>query len=144
MNLPTYTSGLLFAKAHKQVRIRVFEVLDKYDLNPTYWSILGATNHSGEGIRLTNVAALLGVKAPMVTTEANVLIEKGLIRRIPHHSDKRAKLLVMTPKGSKLAEIVEKDLNTEVGKLLDGLTFEEIQIFEKTLNIIIHNSEKSY
>jgi DNA-binding MarR family transcriptional regulator len=143
MNLPTYMGGVLFTKAHKLVRIRVYEVLEKYDLNPTYWSILGATMQASEGIRLTTVATQLGIKPPMVTTEATELIKRGLIRRIAHHSDGRAKLLVITPKGSKLANTVEAELNTEVGRLLSGLSREEIAVFQKTLQVIIDNSVKN-
>ena len=142
MNLPTYMSGVLFSKAHKLVRTRVYEVLEIYDLNPTYWSILGATVQAPEGIRLSHVASLLGVKAPVVTTEASELINRGLIRRIPHHTDGRAKLLVITPKGKKLAATIERELNQQVGSLLDGLTPAEIVTFQKALQTVIHNSEK--
>lgn len=143
MNLPTYMSGVLFTKAHRLVRVRVYEVLDNHDFNPTYWSILGATMQAPEGIRLANVASMLGVKAPVVTTEAGELIDRGLIRRIPHHSDGRAKLLVITPKGKKLAAIIERELNTQVGRLLQGLTSSEIGAFQKTLQAIIDNSKNN-
>lgn len=143
MNLPTYMSGVLLNRAHKLVRIRVYEVLEKHELTPTYWSILGATNQSPEGIRLSSVAELLEVKAPMITTEAVGLINRELIRRIPHHSDGRAKLLVITPKGKKLAKLVEQELNQEVGRLMNGLTSEEIANFQKALEAIIHNSKNN-
>jgi MarR family transcriptional regulator for hemolysin len=142
MNLATYMSGVLFTKAHKIVRIKSYEVLRKYDLNPTYWSILSVTTQSPEGIRLANVASMLGVKAPVITTESSALIERNLIRRIPHHSDHRAKLLVITQKGKKLTQIIENELNHEVGGLLDGLTTEEMMAFQKTLQTIINNSKK--
>lgn len=141
MNLPTYMSGVLFSKAHRQVRTRVYEVLAVYELNPIHWSILGATMQAPEGTRLSNVASLLGVQAPVVTTEANELIKQGLISRIPHHTDGRAKLLVITPKGKKIAATIENELNVEVGSLLHGLTPEEIKTFQKALQTIVDNSE---
>ena len=95
-----------------------------------------------EGIRLTTVAAQLGIKPPMVTTEATYLINRGLIRRIAHHTDGRAKLLVITPKGSKLATVVEHELNSQVGQLFDGLTPDEALTFQKTLQTIIDNYQK--
>lgn len=140
MNLPTYTSGLLFTKAHKIVRARIYTVLEEYELSPIHWSILGTTSQAQEGIRLTNVAALIGVKAPMITTEANALITRGLIKRIPHHTDGRAKLLVATTAGNKMAGEVEARLNTEVGHLLHGLTKSDVAAFQKSLETIIHNA----
>lgn len=140
MHIPTYTSGLLFTTAHKAVRVRIYNVLEKYELNPTDWSILGATAQASEGIRLARVAELVGMTAPMITIIADGLTEKGLIRRVPHHTDGRAKLLVMTPRGKKLAMTIEQELSTEIQSLLAGLRPEEIATFQKTLETIIHNA----
>jgi DNA-binding MarR family transcriptional regulator len=143
MNLPTYMSGILFSKAHKLVRVQIYAVLEKHELNPIHWSILGATMQAPEGSRLSSVADLLGVKAPMVTTDAKKLIKQGLIRRIPHHSDARAKLLVITPEGKKLAKIIEDELSRKIAALLNGLTPEEVTIFQKVLQTIVDNSSKT-
>ena len=72
MNLPTYMSGVLFTKAHKLVRIRVYEVLERYDLNPTYWSILGATAQAKEGISLLELKAepLLALAEMIITRKS--------------------------------------------------------------------------
>jgi DNA-binding MarR family transcriptional regulator len=140
MTLPTYMSGILFTRAHKVVRQHIYELLEKYELNPTYWSILSATVRADDGVRLARVADELGVKAPLVTMMASDLIEKGLISRIPHHTDRRAKLLVATAKGKKLAGIVEQELNIAIGELLAGLSTQEILAFQKTLETIIQNS----
>ena len=134
-------SGLLFTNAHKLVRARILTVLERHNLSPTYWAILGATAQAPEGIRQSHIAAMLTVKAPVITTEAVELINRDLIRRIPHHTDGRAKLLVITPKGKKLANTIENELNEEIHKLLNGLTGEEVLIFQKTLETIIHNSK---
>jgi MarR family transcriptional regulator for hemolysin len=142
MELPTYASGLLFTKAHRAVRARIYDVLEKYDLNPSYWSILGTTMQAPEGIRLASVASVLAIKAPMVTVMADDLIDKGLIKRIPHHTDGRAKLLVITPKGKKLAEVIELDLNLEIRNLLAGLTDPEVAAFRRALQTIIENDSK--
>lgn len=141
MNLPTYTSGILFSKAHRLVRARVDDVLDEYGLNPIHWSILGATMQAAEGIRLAGVAELLGVKAPVVTTEANQLIKRGLVRRIPHHTDKRAKLLVITPEGKRIGATIDRKLSQQIGAMLNGVSEEDIAGFQKTLEIIIKNAE---
>lgn len=141
MTQPTYSSGLLFTTAHKAVRSRIYTVLEQYDLNPTYWAILGATLQAPEGLRLATVARQMSVKAPLVTMLAGDLIEQGLITRVPHHTDGRAKLLVITPKGKKMAQQIETELNTEIGTLLKGLSISEIQTFQKALETIITNAE---
>ena len=133
-------SGILFMKAYRLVRARVQAVLTKYDLNPTYWSILGAAIEAKDGIRLATVANMLGVKAPMVTMMVDDLAERGLMKRVPHHTDKRAKLLVTTQKGKRLARVVGSELNIEVQNLLAGLTVEELAISRRVLETIIVNA----
>lgn len=140
MNTPTYASGILFSRAHKIVRSRIYTILEKYNLNPTYWAILSATVQASEGARLSSVAATVGVKAPLVTVMADDLIAKGLILRIPHHTDGRAKLLVITPKGKKTAAVIEKRLTKEIAQLLNGLSISEIASFQKALQTILLNA----
>lgn len=143
MTQPTYSSGVLFTRAHKAVRSRVYSLLEKYELNPSYWAILGITMQAPEGVRLASVAKQMDVKAPLVTMIANDLIEKGLITRVPHHTDGRAKLLVVTPKGKKLAVQIETELSTAIGNLMVGVSTADIASFQLTLETIIANSDDS-
>ena len=140
MTQQTYYSGLLFTQAHKLVRGRIYAILETYDLNPSYWSILSVVTAAPEGVRPANVAKAMDVKAPLVTMLSNDLIEKGLINRVPHHTDKRAKLLVVTSKGRKLSNEIELKLNDEIAQLMQGLKSSEIQAFQKTLETIIRNA----
>lgn len=140
MTIPTYTAAILFTKAHRAVRTQVYAVLAKYDLKPTDWLIMTAALDAPDGVRLSSVAKSAGVKAPMVTMMVDNLAEKGLINRLPHHSDKRAKLLVITTEGKKLVRQIEKDLNRKMQRLLKGSTVEELSTFQRVLETIIHNN----
>ena len=142
MTQSTYASGILFTRAHKAVRTCIYETLEKYDLNPSYWSILGITGQASEGIRLAAVAKQMDVKAPLVTMLANELIEKDLITRVPHHTDGRAKLLGLTSKGKKLTTQIEIELDTQIKVLLTGASEQDITGFQRTLEVIIDNATK--
>lgn len=141
MTQPTYTSGLLFTRAHKAVRGCIYTILDRYNLTPSYWAILGITNQAPEGVRLAAVARQMDVKAPLVTMLAGDLIKMGLITRVPHHTDGRAKLLVVTVKGKTLANKVEAELDAEIARLLAGASAKDLEAFQRTLEIIISNAE---
>ena len=141
MTTPSYISGLLFTKAHKLVRGRVYEILDSYRLNPTLWAVLSTAARSDNGIRQSAIAKQLGVKPPMVTVLADDLIKLGLVRRIPHHTDGRVKLLIPTAKGSKATVEIERKLDGEIRYLLGGLSQQEIQTFQKVLETIISHTE---
>lgn len=131
---------MLFAKAHKLVRLQINDVLSQFDISPSQWSILSVVAGSPDGIRLASVAKALGVKAPLVTLEVNELLRLELVQRLPHHSDKRAKILVATSKGKQLASKLEKLLSQRVSQHLQGLTESEIATFQKALQTIIDNS----
>jgi DNA-binding MarR family transcriptional regulator len=141
MTQPSYQNGLLFTRAHQAVRARIYSILDTYDLTPSLWAILGAACNAPEGIRLASVAKQMEVKAPLVTMLAAHLLEQGLINRLPHHTDKRAKLLVATPKGKKLAVLIEDELNREIATLMQGVNGNEAKAFQKTLETIISNAQ---
>lgn len=140
MTNPTYLSGQLFTKAHRLVRERIYDLLEMYELTPTLWSLLSMILKAEEGVRSSVLARELGVKPPMITMMADDLIALELIRRVPHHTDGRVKLLTVTAKGKKLAKEIENKLSGEIGYLLNGLSIEEITIFQKTLSTIIANA----
>lgn len=140
MTQPSYTSGLLFTRAHKAVRSCIYAILERYELTPSHWTIISITIGAPDGVRLASVAKQMDVKAPLVTMLADELIGKGLINRIPHHTDKRAKLLVPTPVGKKLASKIELELNGEIARLMHGVTEAEASAFQKTLETIIANA----
>ena len=139
MNIPTYLSGTLQVKAYRILRSHVYNCLSEYDLNPSHWSLLGIVVQADDGVRLAKVAELLGFKAPLITLMANELIDRNLIKRIPHHSDARAKLLVITPEGKHFVAKVEQTLNAQLRILLKGLSMEDMATYHKVLVTIIEN-----
>lgn len=141
MNTPTYQSGLLFTQAHKAVRTRIYAILEQYDLTPTSWAILGATAQSPDGIRLSHIAAALEVKPPMVSVMVDELIDRRLLKQIPHHRDGRVKLLTLTERGTGLAHTLEQQLDQEISRLLRGMSSDEVTVFEKALRTILTNAQ---
>lgn len=67
--------------------------------------VLGAL-HCGEGpIIMSDLGEELGVTPRNVTKLVDELEAEGLVRRLPHPSDRRATLIALTPKGrEKIAE----------------------------------------
>lgn len=140
MNIPSYVSGAIFAKAHSILRQVVRGCLNQHDLTPTAWAILGAVlQASPDGIRPASVSDRLGVKAPLVTALTNDLIERRLLRRIPHHTDGRAKLLVITPVGKRFVSQVESDMTASLSALLQGLAPQDLKGYQRVLEAIIKN-----
>ena len=142
MATPTYLSGLLFTQAHKAVRACIYSVLETRRLTPTTWSIISAVENSKDGIRLTGIATQLDVKPPMISVMVDELIGQGILLQVPHHSDGRVKLLATTPKGRKLYMELERELDTEVARLMSGISANDAAVFRSTLQAIIANASK--
>jgi DNA-binding MarR family transcriptional regulator len=139
MNVPSYRSSILLTKAYRVLRSRAHACLDEYDLNPTEWSLIGTVYESKDGIRLSQVADTLGVKAPLVTLLVDKLVERDIMKRIQNQVDARAKLLVMTPAGKVLFKTVENSLNKALLPLLGELSDQDLLAYQKVLEVIIKN-----
>lgn len=142
MRTPTYLTAALFAKSYKSLRDTVTRELSQHGLSTVAWTLLGAVASAPNGIRLVELAEELGVRAPFVTTLTHDLVERGLIERVAHQFDRRAKLLVLSKKGKQFVARVEAELAGELRKLLKGLTDEELKTYQKVLETIIANTDR--
>lgn len=141
MDLPTYISGTTQTKAYRMLREHVYSVLSKYELTPTYWSMLGLIQDAPNGVRQVEVARDLHVKAPLVTTMTRQLEDRGIIQSVQNQFDARAKLLAITPSGKKLIKTVETELHKRLILLLSGLTEKDLITYHKVLTTIIANNK---
>jgi DNA-binding MarR family transcriptional regulator len=66
---------------------------------------------SGSPTTLRELAARLGADPPYVTVMIDDLERRGLVERAPHPTDRRAKLVALTPAGRRIVKHAEKVLN---------------------------------
>jgi DNA-binding MarR family transcriptional regulator len=137
----SYQNGLLFTRAYQMVRLRIYAILGEYSMTPSHWSILGASFNSKNGIKVTDISEAMGVTISMVTMLVNELSEQGFVKRLPHKTDGRAKLVVLTAKGKKFVNKLEVVINKEISKLLRGVSSNDIEAFESTLKMILFNAQ---
>lgn len=139
--LPTYKSGLLWAKTYRILRLKVSETLQKYQLTMTEWALLGKLFESREnGVHLADIANALGVEPPLVTTMVSQLEKKGLLGRKEDIRDRRAKYIYLTDEGKALVPQIEETMQATINGLMEGLTEEEIATFLKVLSVISKNA----
>jgi DNA-binding MarR family transcriptional regulator len=62
----------------------------------------------GVGIPMRDLADQWGFDASYVTSLADVLEERGLVERRPHPTDRRVKMLLLTPKGVEARALAQK------------------------------------
>lgn len=140
-DLPTYVSGLLWAKANRAFRLRIGSSLEKYSLTLTEWALLGRLYESkSNGVHLADLAAALSVEPPLVTTMVSGLEKKGLVLRKEDIRDRRAKFIYLTEKGRAIVPEIEENVQQAVQKLLSGLTSEQIVACQQVLSAIVKNA----
>jgi MarR family transcriptional regulator, transcriptional regulator for hemolysin len=95
------SSNLLFRLSHLTRRLR--QVLDmevqSAGLTDATWRPLLHLHLLGDGIRQKDLAASVGIEGPSLVRLLDTLIAKGLIQRSEDATDRRAKLLRLTPEG---------------------------------------------
>jgi DNA-binding MarR family transcriptional regulator len=141
MNTPTYLTGTTQAQAYRLLRSRVYDVLSEYHLTPTHWSMLGLIYEASNGLRASEIAASMHVKAPLVTMITRELISQKYVVSVPHQFDGRAKLLAITPAGKNFVKIIETAMRGVLEKLLEGLTESDLDTYYKVLQTMIQNAQ---
>ncbi len=68
---------------------------------------------------LGELAAALGIDPPNCTPVVDDLEERGLVERRPHPTDRRSKLVVPTPTGTRLAKRAQRILDRPPAALQD-------------------------
>ncbi|GLZ49639.1 hypothetical protein Acsp06_58240 [Actinomycetospora sp. NBRC 106375] len=72
------------------------------------------------------LAARLGVAAPAGTALVDRLHAKGLVVRRRHPTDRRSRLVELTPRGRRVAELMDRLFHEDVSTGLDGVPLEHL------------------
>jgi len=81
---------------------------------------------------LSELADDMGTDAPAATVLINALEERSLVKRTPHPTDRRAKLVSLTAAGRRMVDIVEK-ITDQPPDALESLPTEELKRLRRTL-----------
>jgi DNA-binding MarR family transcriptional regulator len=79
------------------------------------------------------LADMLGIDRPNATTVVDDLEKRGLVRRVPHPTDRRAKIVEATRKGHALAQRAESILGTPPTTLA-GLSKRDLETLRRILS----------
>jgi DNA-binding MarR family transcriptional regulator len=82
------------------------------------------------------LAAALGADPPWVTLMVDDLEERGLVERTPHPTDRRRKLLVVTPEGRAVAEEAERIL-LEPPQALRDLPAQDAEALDRIMAALV-------
>lgn len=111
-----------------------------YGLIPSEFNLLRTCVENGPRTA-TQLAEVLPVDASRISRMVTRLVNLGLLRRQRLRSDRRVVLLHLTDKGNDLTSRVNKRVQVHVGKLLQGVSEDEMRTFMLLTEKITANHE---
>lgn len=105
LNLPSTTQSVPMAliRARERIMVPIREMLAPTDITEQQWRVLRVLEEFGplDPTKLAGRACLL---LPSQTRIVQTLVEKGLVTREPHPSDRRRQTVAITRSGRKILE----------------------------------------
>lgn len=95
-------------------------------LTDATWRPLLHLHILGDGIRQKDLAASVGIEGPSIVRLLDTLIMKGLIQRSEDVTDRRAKLLCLTPEGRLIVTRIQEIMTALENKMLGSFDDNEI------------------
>ena len=83
----------------------------------------------GDGIRQKDLAASVGIEGPSLVRLIDTLVSKGLVVRSEDSTDRRAKLLCLTPEGRLSVSCIRETVVQLEGEILGSFSDSEIALF---------------
>lgn len=98
-------------------------------LTDATWRPLLHLHHLGDGVRQKDLAASVGIEGPSLVRLIDTLVAKGLVQRSEDSTDRRAKLLCLTPEGQLIVARIREIAAQHESRLLSPFSDSDIDRF---------------
>lgn len=107
-----------------------------FGLTSARWQILGAIALAGQKQTAPQIAEKMGVSRQGAQKQLNLLVDDGLIVKIPNPSHQRSPHYLLTERGDKLFEKVNFAWQTHANKAGEAFSAEDLETTLRTLCLI--------
>lgn len=129
VGLQTMTQALTRARMHERLLREAGLRIDRASI-----IILFKLHHRGRGaMRITDIAAIVGVDTPAVTRKVQQLEQQGYVDRLADPSDRRAALIVLTDEGQQVVDRILGVHRAMLVRLVADWSDEELATFAAQL-----------
>jgi len=98
-----------------------------------WWVLANLSRHNGDGMMQTELAKVMDVGKVTLGGLIDRLEASGLLKRLPDPSDRRAKRVVMTPRGTKLLADIQGIAAQVNSQIMNGIARSDISRTETVL-----------
>jgi DNA-binding MarR family transcriptional regulator len=132
------TIGWTSVKTSKKITRVVNTYLKPYNITTEQWSVL-RTLHDLDDITQKELSDKSDKDQATLTKILDLLEARELIRRIPHHADRRSFLIRITDKGKQLVKQLIPFLEDLFAKIIQGIDVDSLAIYQEVLHAIETN-----
>lgn len=134
-NVTTYQSGVVQSAAFRNLKKHTDDCLREHGLTTMQWFIIGTVYDAGDnGIRITELAKLVGTTLGFLTNSINLLESKGMLIRAGDDKDSRAKLVYVSASYRKTCKQIEDDLRAKLRlSIYSKVTPAELRVYVNVL-----------
>lgn len=131
----TYDSGIAQATMHRKLQKFCDDVLKPYGITKMQWLIVGTVyEHRQTGIRVSDLARIVGTNLPYMTNSVNVLEHKNILERLENQLDSRSSIIAIesdfAPKCKKIEQTLRDALRQ---KIYADISPDDFRIYLKVL-----------
>ena len=126
------TFFLQLHRFHKRYMQRLTNILAVHELSNANWSLMQYLANE-ELATMSQIAKYWDVEKPTVSANVKTLTKRELIQ-MKQGSDRREKYISLTEKGEKLYENISPEIKFLQNQLLNNLSDEQQELFEKALS----------
>lgn len=136
--ITTYQAGVLQSAVNRSLQKQSDDILRPYGITKMHWLIIGTVLDRGKaGIRITELAEVLGTTLPYLTTTVNLLQSKNILARVHNSKDSRSKLITINPDFIPECEVIEETMREELRKrIYEHVDPEDFSVYMRVLHTL--------
>lgn len=133
--ITTYQSGVIQSAAFRALRKHTDDCLRDYGITTMQWFIIGTLFDAGpKGMRITDLSYKVDTTLSFLTNTVNLLESKGILVRLEHDSDSRARMVSVSKSFRPRCKVIERDLRAKMRKsIYSKISPEELRVYIKVL-----------
>lgn len=133
--ITTYQAGLAQSMMHRNIQKVSSEILKPYGITKMQWTIIGAVLDAGkDGIRMSDLAKVIGVTIPYLTNTLQILESKEYLVSKSSSEDKRSRIVYSNSSKAKQYEAIEQSLREGLREIIySRVDYDEFQTYMHVL-----------
>jgi DNA-binding MarR family transcriptional regulator len=133
--ITTYQTGVIQSAAFRSLRKHTDACLKNHGITTMQWFVIGTIlDAEPDGMRITDLSRVVDTTLSFLTNTVNLLESKGILVRLEHASDSRARMVNVSKSFKPKCKSIEADLRAKLRKsIYANITPQDLRTYIKVL-----------